>query len=108
MASRGKRGETVLICRIHMVQRIFPSAHIQGIAVGKERFAAQFFNHLYHNRRIIRAQICQISRLPKMDFDCRIFFREINLADTRRFYQTFQLLREVFVKRCPHICVIYF
>ena len=96
VTARGKRRKAVLISRIQMIQRVFSSAHIQGVAVGQKRLSAQLLHHLHHHGRIVGPQEGQISGLSEMDLNGRILVLEIDAADARRLYQPFQLLRKVF------------
>ena len=95
MAACGKRRESVLIGRVQMIQRILPSAHIQGIAVGKEGLPAQFLHSIHYYRRVVGPQESQVPRLSKMHLDSCIFPVKINLIHPRRQDQPLQLLRQI-------------
>ena len=95
MAACGKRRESVLIGRIQMIQRILPSAHIQGIAVGKEGLSAQLLHRIHNHRRIVGTQESQVPGLPKMHLDSCIFPVKINLVHPRSQDQPLQLLGQI-------------
>ena len=80
---------------VHVIQRIFPPAHIQGIAVGKKRLSAPLLNKVRHGFRPVGPQVRQIARLTKMQLDGHKLVIEVDLAHTRRFQQPRQLLLQI-------------
>lgn len=97
MTSRGKGMAAVLIGRIQMVQGVLPASHIQGVAVSKKYLAACGLNHIHQDLGIIRAQIGKVSRLSKMNLNCRILIAEINIHHAGLPSQPLQLLQEIFL-----------
>lgn len=60
MASGLERRKAVEIGGVHVIKSVLAAAHIKGVAVGEERFAAQFTH-------IIRDNLC-LSALPAYCF----------------------------------------
>lgn len=48
-----------------MVERIFPAAHIEGVAVGQKYLPAQFLDSAYDGLGIIRPQKARLPSSPK-------------------------------------------
>ena len=90
-----------------MVERIFPAAHIEGVAVGQKYLPAQFLDSAYNGLGIIRPQKSQVAQLAEMDFDRHILVRKINVSHARRQNEAFQLGRDVFCERCLKACKVY-
>ncbi len=53
MTVRGKRRKAVLISGIEMVERVFPAAHIQRIAIRQKRLAAEFLDDPHDHGRVV-------------------------------------------------------
>ena len=99
----GKRGESVHISALDMIQRIFASADIERVAVRQKRFAAQLLHDVDHRLCVIRAQVGKVARLAKVDFNCRIFILKINVGDARFFNQMRKLLLQSVVSVCAQV-----
>ena len=108
MAAGGEGRKAVGVGCVHVVQGIFASADIQGVAVGQERFAAQFFDDLDHHGGVVGPQVSQVAGFTKMDLDGGKFVVEINLPDAGGFDQPFQLLGQVLIERGTQVGKIYF
>ena len=93
MAAGGEGGKAVFIGGVQMVQCVFPAAHIQGVAVGKEGFAPQFLHHISHHFGVIGPQEGQVPRLAEMDLDGGVFVLKVNVPDPRFLDELFQLLQ---------------
>lgn len=91
MASGLEGVKAVFIRRIHMIQRIFAAAYIQGVAVGQESFPAAFFYHIDNDLGIVRAQIRQVARFTEVDFDGSKFVLKIDVVETGTLDQASQL-----------------
>ena len=108
MAARRQKTEPVLIGRAQMLQRVFPSSHIQGVAVCEEGAAAQFLNHIRHRFGVIRTQERKIPRLAEMDLDRGHLFLKIDLPDPCFPDQLLKLLRKIRPRKGTHVCEINF
>ena len=91
-----------------MLQRVFPSSHIQGVAVCEEGAAAQFLNHIRHRFGVIRTQERKIPRLAEMDLDRGHLFLKIDLPDPCFPDQLLKLLRKIRPRKGTHVCEINF
>ena len=80
---------------VQMIQRVFPSAHIQGVAVGQEGLTAPLLYKVRHRLGPVGPQIGQVARLTEMQLDGHKLLVEINITHPRRFHQARQLLLQI-------------
>ena len=79
LTARGQRIKAVHIGNIHVFQRMFAAAGIQGVAVRQKRQAALLFNQIGYDLGILGTQKCQISHFPKMHFYGHEFAFHVNI-----------------------------
>ncbi|CDA62161.1 unknown [Clostridium sp. CAG:169] len=95
MAAGGKGIVAVFISAVQMVQCIFAASDIQGVAVGQERLAAQFFDQVHDDLCIVWAQIGKVARFAKMNFDSSVFVFKINVGNTCFPHQMIELFQKI-------------
>lgn len=98
----------VLIGALDVIERVLASAHIQGVAVGEERFAVQILDHIHDSAGVVRAEICQISRLSEVNFDGDIFVFKIHGGKARLAQKPLQFHLQRISCLYPQIGKIYF
>ena len=92
MAARREWGEAVDIRRIHVLERVFPAADIECVAVGQKRPSASGLNKVRHGLRVIRAQIRKVSKLAEVQLDGDNFPFKIDIPHSGGSQQLLQLL----------------
>ena len=108
MAAGGKWRKAVYISTFYMIQSIFASAYIKGVAVCKKRLSAKLFYSIRNYFCIIGAEKCQIAGLSEVHFNGSIFSVKINVFDTGLFDQAFQFVQKSVVKSGSHAGIVYF
>ena len=95
-------------CTIQMVQSVLPAAGIQGVAVGKEGFAAPFFYQVCYSFYILRPDGSQIPQFPEMHLDSREFPLEVDISHMGRLTQPLELVQGAGAHRTAKIRKIHF
>ena len=108
LAAGGHIVEAVDHGAVHVIQRVLPAAHVQGVAVGQEGLAAPLLHEVRHGLCPVGPQIGQIARLAEMQLDGHKLLVEINIAHPRRFQQPRQLLLQILMIIGTQIGKIYF
>ena len=103
LAAGGLGGEAVFHSGVHVLQRVLAAAHIQGVAVGQKRPAAQLLDHIGHGLGVVGPQVSQVARLTKVDLDGNELALHIDLTDTRGADQLLQLIQQVHAGLCPQV-----
>ena len=106
--SHRKRGKPILPGTLQMLQRIFPAARIECIAVGQERHAAQFLYHIGDCLCVIGAQKTEVAQFSEVHLDRHELLVHIKLLDACLFNQSFQFCGQSLAQFGSEICVIYF
>ena len=108
-----KGRKTVLPCAFQMFQGIFAATGIHGIAVGQERLTAKILDRINNRTRIVGAQVTDVAKLPKMQFDGNKTALHINVADASFFDHFLQLGGQTIAKslgakiRKIHLCFFH-
>lgn len=90
-----------------MIQGVFPAAHIEGVAVGKEGLPSQLPDYVGHGFGVIRPQVGEITQLAEVDLDGHELVFKVDLVDAGGQDEPFQLLDPVFVRGDAEIGKIY-
>ena len=107
MAARRERGKAVDIRRIHVLERVFPAADIECVAVGQKRPSASGLNKVGHGLRVVRAQIRQVSKLTEVQLDGDDFSLKIDIPHSGCRQQLLQLLLLVQTRVTAEIGKVY-
>ena len=89
-----------------MIQCILAAPYIKRITVSQKGAASVAPHQVDNNLRVVRAQVCQVARLPEMDFDRCKFILEIQLFNARLYHQFFQLLQQILIQASSKISKI--
>ena len=103
-----KGRKTVLPGAFQMFQGIFAAAGIHGVAIGQERLAAKILDRVNNRARIVGAQVADVAKLPKVQFDGNKAALHINMADASFFDHFLQLGGQAIAKSLgAKICKIH-
>ena len=94
VTSRLQRGKAVQISGLHVFQRVFPAADVEGVAVREEGTAVQLLDVVGHHTGIIRPQEGKVSELPEVELDRSEFIREIDLFKAGALHKAVELLEQ--------------
>ena len=95
VAAGGIGGEAVDIGGFQVIQSVFPTAHIQRVAVRQEGLAALALHQIYHHLGPVGTQIGQVPRLTKVHLDGDELTIHVDVAETGGHHQTGQLLGKI-------------
>ena len=87
----GERRKAVGIGGVHMLQRIFAAADVERVAVGEERQPAPRAHEIGDGLGVVRAQVCKIAQLAKVELDGDKFAFKINAVQPSRDAQPLEL-----------------
>ena len=76
-----------------MLQSVFTASGIQGIAVGQKGKSALLFAEIRHSLGIVGTQKCEISQLAEMHFNGYKLSVHIQVLDSRRNAEAFELIQ---------------
>ena len=96
VAAGGVGGEAVDIGGINVVQRVFPAAHIERVAVGEEGLSALALHQVGHGPGPVGTQIGKVAGLAEMHLDGHILILHVDVAEAGGHHQTGQLLGQGF------------
>ena len=107
-AIHSKGRKTVLPCAFQMLQGIFAATGIHGVAVGQERLTAEIFDCINNSPCIVGAQITDVSKLTKVQFDGNKAALHINMANACFFDHFLQLGGQAIAKSLgAKICKVH-
>ena len=92
LTAGGHGVETVEHGTVHVIQCVFPPAHVQGVAVGQKGLAAPLLHEIRYGLCPVGAQERQISRLAEMQLDRHEFILKVDVTHTCGLDQAGQLL----------------
>ena len=92
MTAGGEWGISVEICRVNVLERIFPAADIERIAVSQKRLAAAFSDKVCNYLGVIGPQKGQVAILAEMQLDGDKLALKIQLGKIRFFQKLAQLV----------------
>ena len=78
-----------------MVQGVFPTAHIQRVAVRQEGLAALGLHQVRHHLGPVGTEVRQVARLAEVHLDGDVFALHIDVTEARGHHQAGQLLGQV-------------
>ena len=107
LAAGGHGVEAVEHGAVHVIQRVLPPAHIQGVTVRQERLAAPLLHEVRHRPRPVGAQESQIARLAEMQLDGHELVLKINVAHAGGLHEPRQLLLQIFMHIRPQVGKVY-
>ena len=84
--------EPVPVRAADVFEGVLATAHIQGVAIRQEGFAAQPLHHVRDDARVVGAQEGQVSQLAEVNLDGDELVLEIDLLDASAFDEAAQLV----------------
>ncbi len=100
LAAGGGHGKSVFCGGVEVLQRVFPSAGVEGVAVGQKRLAAFGADDVHHRAGEVRAQKRKVARLTEVNLDGNETILKIDALDTCFFNEPLKLYRQRAVKGC--------
>lgn len=107
-ASHSHGGEAIFPGAVQVFQGVFPAAHIEGVTVGEEGLAAQFFHHISHRLGVVGAEEAQVAQLTKVHFDGHKLIVHVHFTNSGGTDETLQFGGKTLAQLGAEIGVIYF
>ena len=92
LAAGGVRSEAVLVGAVDVLERVFATAHVERVAVGEERLAAQLLDHVRDGARVVGAQEGEVAQFAEVDLDGDELVVEVDLLDAGAANQALELV----------------
>ena len=108
LAAGGRDGKAVFRGGVEVLQRVLPTAGIEGVAVGQERFAALGADHVRNRARKVRAQKGEVARLAKVDLDGDKAIRKIDILNASALDEPLELNGQRVIVIRSEVCKINF
>ena len=96
LAAGGVRSEAVLVGAVDVLERVFATAHVERVAVGEERLAAQLLDHVRDGTRVVGAQEGEVAQFAEVDLDGDELVVEVDLLDAGAANQALELVELAF------------
>ena len=100
--------ETVLHCSIEVIHRIRATSGIKCIGVCKEDLSAKRADHIHYTSRVVRTDVCHVSRLSEMNLYRSELSFEIDVCDSSSSYKSLKLCEKIVSWYGPKIRKIHF
>ena len=108
-AADGEGREAVLPRALQVLQGIFAEAGIHRVAVGEERFSAEFLDQVGHGFGVIGTEVADVAQLSEVHFDGDELAVHIDVGDAGPAGEPFQLGGHAFPESSrPEVGVEYF